>query len=418
MYTFSIVLETSLHAHFAALRRSIIHQQFFIYLLQLLLVSNELFAYSYKNIHNSELFSIDQNRSFTNIPKSFFLAQDKQPWSGNDWPLYKGGIANRWQGSAADLRVESHTYKTLDQVGTGIFTLTNSELASLSPSEKYDIFSGNFDFPLTKAELKKSADLSARFGTRRIPRSFGNSHGWAAAAMNEPEPIVAVEIPLRHGATLKFYPADIKALLSSYYAHAPADTFSVASNCETELNGTLLLHYFNRPRRSDCQTVNPTSFHLLVTSYILHGKSFVAEISRQTQSGYERSHQPIVGYQYDVIDREDLYVYRKTGLFGRRTVRQKTGKKVRVRMQLYVSSLLMPQPQRQQSVSEHIYNYELRLNLQNQIIGGRWLQSPSKASLLWLQRRVGPDSRGLIDYNQLKSLHEQSYYSGDTQLGL
>lgn len=363
-------------------------------------------GYSYHNTNDPILFGIDTSVPFNQISSSAFL--NKQPWAGSYWPLYKGGISHRWQDGTESLRLNDHLYKTLDETDSSVFQLNDVELASLSPSEKYDVFSGNYDFLLTKAEQKSAMSfaLPTEQGLQ-VPLHYGYSHGWAAAAINEIEPLKPVDIHLRHGAKLKFYPSDIKALLSSYYANAPADTISIGSACNTHLNGRLLLDYFNsrEPPRCNHSAINPALFHLAATSSIQGNKSFVIEFSKNL----EKKEQPIFGYRYMVLNTKNTYKTLRSGLFGRRRTKKKTGSKVTVQMQLYVTSIQPALSENHNSMDEHLYNYELTLNLHQQITGGRWLmRNQPQPELLWLQKRIGFDSRGLINYQKLKELHRKS----------
>ena len=75
------------------------------------------------------------------------------PWSGSYWPKHKGGIAYRWQTN------ESHTYETLsvDEVSISDARTINA----LSPAEKYDLYVGNYDWPLTKRTMSEGSPREA-----------------------------------------------------------------------------------------------------------------------------------------------------------------------------------------------------------------------------------------------------------------
>ncbi|MFT6602754.1 MAG: hypothetical protein ACJARO_000262, partial [Bacteriovoracaceae bacterium] len=84
------------------------------------------------------------DNSFDALPLEGSLS--KAPWSGDYWPTYKGGITYRWNSKKSTN--ENIAYKL-----TGVTNIKSlDELAKLSPSEKYDLFLGRTDFPLTNFE--------------------------------------------------------------------------------------------------------------------------------------------------------------------------------------------------------------------------------------------------------------------------
>lgn len=99
------------------------------------------------------------------------------PWSDTYWPDRQGGIANRWAaGTGAPWGQALLSYQQ-------VATLTANQLAGLSPAEKYDIFIGRFDYPVTIGELNRTQPSA--------PGWAGVCHGWAPAAINyyEPKPV-------------------------------------------------------------------------------------------------------------------------------------------------------------------------------------------------------------------------------------
>lgn len=120
------------------------------------------------------------------------------PVASVHWLDSKGGTSWRYQTN------ESH-YKILN----GLDQIKKiKQLEALSPSEKYDIVTGNYDFPLTKQER-------VNLNTHRYDWT-GYCHGWTVGSHKYQFPRSPITITNKDGIKVKFWPQDIVALVSYF----------------------------------------------------------------------------------------------------------------------------------------------------------------------------------------------------------
>ncbi len=207
---------------------------------------------------------------------------DRIPWTDTYWPKSKGGITWRWQDD------ESHTYRFWTQEEAE--AATPEQLARLSPAEKYDLFVGMYDFPLSQREQARNQPTE--------PGWSGHCHGWSPASMAyvEPQP-VSVTNP--DGIEIPFGSSDVKALLTlfqgdvinaQYYGELlefGVDPRGIGSVCGSE-----------SMRDPSCHDVNPGAMHVALANRIgLEGLGVVLEVD----PGYEKWNQPAYGYDATVL---------------------------------------------------------------------------------------------------------------------
>jgi hypothetical protein len=140
----------------------------------------------------------------------FRLPEDRAPWAGNYFPMDEGGIANRWQQPQGfQLTEKEWTQPTREE----IFKLSPAKIDMLSPSEKYDLMKGDYEFSVTRHELK------ARGPLREIPvqawEGFCNGVRCAGINLKEPQRSIVIENP--DGLKITFHSADLKALAGASY---------------------------------------------------------------------------------------------------------------------------------------------------------------------------------------------------------
>src|SRR5690606_33197624 len=114
-----------------------------------------------------------------------------------------------------------------------IFSMSQRDLDKLSPSEKYDLLLGDFNFGLTKQE-KAEVKQAMRNDDGEIPYWFGLCHGWAAASYMESEPGEKAAVLSPDGLLLNFYSADLKALFSRHYSDAKVRTNFIGGRCNEQ----------------------------------------------------------------------------------------------------------------------------------------------------------------------------------------
>lgn len=182
----------------------------------------------------------------------------KEPWSASYWPHRMRGIAYRWQRKGVTSNLGRST----------VLQMSPAQIALLSPAEKFDIFMGNYHFPLTEAEKNKKGFFT--------PGWVGMCHGWAVAAIIEPLPGHSVVMHNADGVAIKFYQDDIKALLTKSYAQPNNANIMLGS-------------------RSTDRDTNPGTLHVLLANHLgIRQQSFAIDRDK----GRQVWNQPIQSYEY------------------------------------------------------------------------------------------------------------------------
>ncbi|HXH73582.1 MAG TPA: hypothetical protein VNJ08_01355 [Bacteriovoracaceae bacterium] len=306
----------------------------------------------WQGISDPLIFGRTYNRSFTRLPLNGQIKNKNRLWSGDYWPLNKGNINYRW------FAREKIGFNLKSPGKTQSSTATQAQLSALSPSEKYDIFTGRYDYPL-KAWVDSISSPNAL-------KWEGICHGWAAASINHNEPVPVI-VTNPDGIKIPFGTTDIKALLSYYYAYGFQSTsIQMGQRCYPESG-------------DGCQEdMNAGAFHIVLANRLgIEGLSFIADI----ESTGEVWNNP--AYQYTSYVVKELRPYADS---ARGTV-----KVVRVRTDFYfadngdnswrpvIGTYL-------QVIKKHQYEYDLDLDASGNIIGGTWL-SKLRPDFLWLKGR-------------------------------
>jgi hypothetical protein len=196
------------------------------------------------------------------------------PWTDTYWPKYQGGISNRWQTG------EHFGYASppLSQ----LMAMSRDDIGKLSPTEKYDILVGNYNYSLTSAVQGQNRPTEASWQ--------GYCHGWTPAAIHfdEPKPVAMTN---DDGIVIPFGSADVKALLTYFQGEVVTSRWSEQ------------IHPFQRPARvlgslcagkaaldPGCYDANPGSFHIVMANQLgLRGEAFGID----AVNGYEKWNQPV-----------------------------------------------------------------------------------------------------------------------------
>lgn len=130
---------------------------------------------------------------FSALPRSG--AANLQPWTGNAWHSRGGGIASRWQTGE-----RAWDYNII----TRPLELSLLQTKTLSPAEKYDLLTGQYNFPTVLGERNRNNPNDVSWA--------GLCHGWASASIvfKEPRPVV---LKNKDGLRIDFGSADVKAIL-------------------------------------------------------------------------------------------------------------------------------------------------------------------------------------------------------------
>lgn len=191
-------------------------------------------------------FSDDKLESFLDPLKGnqqFRLNAERAPWAGNYFPMADGGIANRWR-KPVDAKTQMAAPAELDHY----LKMSKSDLAKLSPAEKYDLLLGNYDLPVTKFELQNRGPLRPM----KVQDWEGFCNGVRCAGINLKEPKNDVIVTNRDGLRLTFEPADLKALAGASYfyvenyaqAGSPSDSDKRAGDQPNPAVFDAILRYF------------------------------------------------------------------------------------------------------------------------------------------------------------------------------
>lgn len=274
-------------------------------------------------------------------------------WSADYWPMSKGSINFRWNAS--------RSFKEKSPDKERAFKMTLAELSQLSPAEKFDLFTGRYYYPL-KNEVIKLTNYSSQ-------NWEGICHGWAPAAINHKEP-TPKNVTNPDGLIIPFGSADIKAILSYYYAYPyqVSSTYQMGRRCESM-----------RSSDPDCkQDLNAGAFHLILANKIgLRGEGFVADIDRFEQVW----NQPIMSYKSMIVSqgpRRNDSAPDAVKVFTLSTVITYADESRNLWTPLLGTTA--------QKFKSQTFNYLVEVNDQGQIVGGEWL-SQKRPDFVWLKEK-------------------------------
>jgi hypothetical protein len=237
--------------------------------------------------------------------------------------------------------------------------MTQDQIAKLAPSEKYDLFLGNYDYP-----LKKIVDGSA---SRTAPDWAGICHGWAPASLfhNEPTPKVMTN---PEGISIPFGSGDIKALLSFFYAfYHETSTDQIGLRCffGSWMGGAI----------GCADDLNAGAFHIVITNKLgLEKEGFLMDVDRFK----EVWNQPVVGFKSKVV----AYDLGPQAGAAENTVRE-----IRIATEIFFVNESSPtwnpvHGTKDQIVSKKDLQYRLELDAAGRIVGGEW-ESRERPDFLW-----------------------------------
>ncbi len=286
---------------------------------------------------------------------------DQKPWTDTYWPSYQGGIANRWNDPAHPSAFSMHIYTQAE-----VAALPMQELAKLSPAEKYDLFVGDYQWPLTYIQRTTHSVND--------PLWFGYCHGWAPAAINfkEPKPVTLAN---PQGIQVPFGSSDIKALLtySQQYHRVPADLHVLGTRCNVDLHADPA--HANNP---ECTDTNAGAFHVALANLIgIKKKALIADVSRDLQIW----NQPVFGFTSTIVS-QAAPVYPSAASGTTRVVEIKTTMR-------YISEFgprwnASPFDTFPAQIAERHYHYTVELNSAGEIIGGDWADA-DRPDFLWTE---------------------------------
>jgi hypothetical protein len=288
----------------------------------------------------------------TDLPMQGELQDKTKAWPESHWASNSGSIAYRWSSDRPDI------FKFVSPNLAKLNELTKSEINELSPAEKFDIYLGKYDYPLTKLILKSNSPTMTAW--------FGICHGVAPASIYYSEPSLKT-VTNKDGITFDFYASDIKALISYYYAKVNyKNGKQVGMRCSANKDV------------GPCGDVNPGSFFIILANRMgFEGKTFIADTDRLNEVW---NHVP-VNYKTNIYSEQEP---------GRNSAR---GTVKRLHMDVLINYAAAIKPQFDAVIGTdkadylgQIYEFYLDIDAQNNIIGGEWLKDISP-DFLWIREQ-------------------------------
>lgn len=300
-----------------------------------------------------ELLSQDDDRNFEKLLLRGDVRDQKRFWSGDFWPAKKGSINRRWN---APIRIGfNHHSPTLEELKS----ITPEKIAELSPTEKFDILMGHYDYPLRKEVSQNAANEEAEVWE-------GMSNGWAVASYLHSEP-QSKTLTNADGIALAFGSEDIKGLLAYYYSYyqVPRASAAVGILCE---------------ERSCLDDVTAATFHLALANFIgTKKKSFLMDMDRTR----EIWNHPVVAFETEYRGLAELHEKATPGTHS--IIKLKT-------TVTYIDEALNQTwatvlGTANQLETKQLYQYWLHLDQENNVIGGEW-KSNERPDYLWTMDEV------------------------------
>lgn len=324
------------------------------------LLLSSFYAFAWPKHNNPHHFAKNLNLAFTDGPQKATLNKNFVAWPGNHWASNTGGISHRW--SAANPMHFTYGLNSLEELRA----MEQHLIDELSPAEKYDILMGRYDFPTVLKERRRTDPSDTSW--------FGICHGVAPAALHYGEPEI-VNITNQDGINLTFYSSDLKALLSYYYAQVEkVNGKQIGRRCSRR--GP---EYVRNRRRASCEDMDPAAFHILITNYIgLWNKTFIVDIDPWNEVW---NHVPNE-YEFDIYEEYDALEHSTPG----------TAKVLWIGMRTSYAGAIAPffEPViglKQGYYIDNHYQYELDLDANGNIIGGKWI-SDLRPDFIWTRPKI------------------------------
>lgn len=322
--------------------------------------------------NNPQNFGSVGLKKFDELPLSGEL--DRKPWSGYFWPANKGGIAQRWQASN-----DKFPWQYRSPGLNEIRGMSEQEIDKLSPSEKYDIFMGDYSYALTRFEAERT--------DQNNPSWWGLCNGRSSAALIHKEP-TARAVTNMDGIRIRFSSADLKALLSLAHEKVDRDLVRwryIGFRCNQSVS--------SEDEDLRCDDTNAGSFHLALVHQInVLREGFVMDRTRDT----EVWNRPVYAYRSEVLGEQGPSERAAPG-----TVRE-----LKLRTEVDVADMINPRQQAQGAVPKtktYTYRYTIELDEFGRIIGGEWL-TWQRPDFLWKATFTDPKLFMSGRFEGLKSL--------------
>lgn len=210
------------------------------------LVSVNAMASAWNPNNSPGIFNVNYNYNYNQLPKEGSVPNDNIPWADSYWPKNRAGASYRWMEHSNENAKQNLTPAEAQALffsyrlptASELTRMSQSELAKLSPAEKYDIYNGDLNYPLTKRYRGETTMFKSR--TKNSPKDAyweGYCYAWTAVALSygEPMPVVRnVNIKVNGQYTtiqLPFGSGDVKALLAMNYAEQLPGNPQIGTQC-------------------------------------------------------------------------------------------------------------------------------------------------------------------------------------------
>jgi hypothetical protein len=340
---------------------------------------------------------------FSSLPLKAKLSNPHYIWSDTFWPSELGGIAYRWNNEP---NPEPFKYKMLTKAEVERADI--AELEKLSPAEKYDIYMGNYNYPLTKKVLSMYSPKDLWWE--------GICHGWAMAATVHAEP-ARVNLENKDGITVPFGSQDVKGLLDFYYAndHKTNVYSRIGNRCKAAgkvpgedypEDSVRTMPSQREANSKDCADVNAGSFHMALANTIgLQDRGFIAEVDRFRDVW----NQPVGEYSAEIVG-ERLPNPREASIGAAKIVHVKMdmtyGEELNLLSPDYEGEeggFLSMDPVTgtpEQTFTTRHYEYTLEIDAAGNIIGGEWI-SITRPDFLWIKGKADTFKGRLSGLNEI-----------------
>jgi len=304
-----------------------------------------------------------------------------------------GSVANRYDGnffhyplswSLKRRNIVSHISDSQENYQS----LSQKDLNTLSPAEKYDLVVGDTSFSFSKSVVSRIDQLA---DNSQIALWSGVCHGWSPASLTFPRPVRAIDVPIFDGRTVTFYPSDIKALSSYLWGQSFAQGSVKVAGRQCKSGGKRKKGRLVDP---DCFDVNPAFFHVAITHQIgkkrqgiIMDRNFKKRVMNQPIFKYNYAYYSPVKKEISVKTQRvkqkplaeaitTLRDYRRDPYEDYRAPNTKYV--VGIEMEVTFANETLPKQRETDSTrfdatDSNIFNYELELDESLNIIGGEWV---------------------------------------------
>ncbi|MBF0362373.1 MAG: hypothetical protein HQK49_15255 [Oligoflexia bacterium] len=332
------------------------------------------------------------------------------PWSDDYWPIYKGGLAYRYAdpnmmnvyslltGIWDSISARDNTWKIYHKYYLKYPTssyISDGTIDLLSPAEKYDLLIGDENFTMTKLMWAEGEQYYNSTGN--VETWMGICHGWAPASYMSPRPLRAVTISsVNNIHKITFYPADIKALYSLFWANFSYPLSIIGGRCLLEESDKKIDRDLisGRILKQECFDTNSGTWHMSVVNQLgVAKKSFIVDVKYD----YQVWNQPMISYNYTYFNPQTFKSYpdAKSALILLKEFKKDKFAHFRSMDTKYVVGVNMKITYGMETTPNHLnddpsldssststYNYDLELDETGKIIGGEWYKD-SHPDFLW-----------------------------------